>query len=362
MRLKESILKELENSVKTIYDTDGKEIPFKKFVMNYEKGTNRSSFKDVLSVTLDDNKITVGKKKVTYLCKCGSEHTIWMKKFLTKERLVCNHCSNDEEKTHNHSLFWKLGYQPRVMPEKMANTYCFDDETKEFKETYFGKHLRKDEFERILPYIVSIDDVEVNEKTKIKYFEYYPIKNQYKYHPYVNIDGKDLPFRNVYMVCDVCNKKFRISDSRSKREKLLNKGIFCRQCTFANYSFPIKVYTTVFGDKITYQGKLEKRFIDECDKSKIKLVNGPKINYRWNDTDRVYISDFFLPQFNLIVEIKENHIWHRRQLENGKWQCKEKSAIEFCKEHKYDFKLLFSKDIDNFITSLRDSLDNTEKC
>jgi len=362
MRIEESIITELENSVKAIYDTDGKEIPFKKFEMNYENGSNRSSFKDVLSVTLDGKKITIGKKKVKYLCKCGTEHTIWLKKFLTKDRLMCNNCSNDEEKSRNHSLFWKLGYQPRVKEIKPLNKYCFEEEADSFKKAYFNKHLHKDEFEKILPNIVSINGIDINNDSKVQYLEYYPIKNQFKYHPYVNIDGNLVPFENVYVVCKVCNGKFRISDSRSKREKLVKKGIYCRQCCFANYSFPIETYITKFGDLITYQGKLEKKFIDKCEENNIKILNGPKIEYYWNNMDRVYISDFFLPQFNFIIEIKENHIWHKKQVENGKWPAKEKAANEYCIKHNYKFNLLFSKDVDNFVNVLRDSLDNIERC
>ena len=72
-----------------------------------------------------------------------------------------------------------------------------------------------------------------------------------------------------------------------------------------------------------------------------------------------YRIDFFLPKYGFEIELKDNHVWHKKQVESGKWKAKEDSAINFCKTKGYRYFLLFPKDIEKFFYNLeRDSLNN----
>ena len=358
--MKESTLKKLSDSVIEIYDSEGNKIPFKNFTLKEITNKGHKSKNTSIEVYIDGIKTAIRDKVIVYKCSCGEENKILLKKFIVKQRLKCRHCSNDEEKSYNHSLFWKLGYQPRVFEPQTNNVYSFDDESDEFKKDYFNKHLRKEEFKELSQHITSISGIRLENSESIEYFEHSPVKNQFKYYPYLNIDGKFVKFADIYMKCEVCGEEFRLSNTRSKRNILEKRVICCRHCAFANFSFPIISYKTVFGDNITYQGKLEKEFIEECEKNNIKILDGNRIEYLWNERKHIYTIDFFLPEYKYLIELKENHIWHRRQIENGKWGAKENAAKAFASENGNKYIILFSKDITNFINTLRDSLNNGE--
>ena len=52
----------------------------------------------------------------------------------------------------------------------------------------------------------------------------------------------------------------------------------------------------------------------------------------------------------MLIEIKDNHIWHKRQVESGKWDAKESSAKKWCKDNNYEYYLIFKTiDIINII-------------
>lgn len=355
-----SILEELTKNIIAIYDAENNPIIYHTVRLCIIPNNQRNSHNTSIRVLLDETPISLKGKKVKYKCSCGIENTILLKKYVTKRRLKCVHCSNDEEKSKNHSLYWKLGYQPRVFEEKIPNVYIFEDETENFRNEYYKKHLYSNEFHLLLPHIVSIYNHQLQEVDKIEYIEHYPVKNQFKYSPYVVINGELVPFKEVYLKCENCGECFRISDERSKRQKLLHKHIVCRGCSLVNKNFPRIKYTTIFGDDIIYQGKLEKKFVEFCEENKIRVLDGPTLDYYWNNAPRTYTIDFYLPDLRLVIEIKANHIWHRQQITNGKWNAKEKVAQEYYEKNNYQFLLLFNDDFDNLNFILRDSLNNRE--
>lgn len=58
---------------------------------------------------------------------------------------------------------------------------------------------------------------------------------------------------------------------------------------------------------LTYRGKYEKHFLDYCMENKIEVHKGPTIRYIHDQKERFYHSDFLLPKFNLICEIKSSY-------------------------------------------------------
>jgi hypothetical protein len=58
---------------------------------------------------------------------------------------------------------------------------------------------------------------------------------------------------------------------------------------------------------LTYQGTYELDFIEYCYANNIKIENGQRIPYIFDGKNKKYYADFYLPKYNLIVEVKS--IW-----------------------------------------------------
>ena len=65
---------------------------------------------------------------------------------------------------------------------------------------------------------------------------------------------------------------------------------------------------------LTYQGTFELDFINKY-YNKINIQNGMTIKY---DENKVYYPDFFIPELNLIVEIKSDYFYKKYLLKNLK--------------------------------------------
>jgi hypothetical protein len=76
---------------------------------------------------------------------------------------------------------------------------------------------------------------------------------------------------------------------------------------------------------LKYQGSYELDFIKFTRSRNIKIENGPSIRYEMNLVNRIYHSDFYLPDFNLICEIKSTYTFNCDYDEN---LMKQKFAIK----------------------------------
>ena len=83
-----------------------------------------------------------------------------------------------------------------------------------------------------------------------------------------------------------------------------------------------------------------------CNENNIIILDGKKINYLFQDNKKTYKIDFYLPEFNIDLEIKAEHIWHKKQIENGIWSAKMEAV------QKLNYKLVFDYNIDIFLKSL----------
>ena len=80
------------------------------------------------------------------------------------------------------------------------------------------------------------------------------------------------------------------------------------------------------------ENEFELKFIRYCNIHKILLYNGPKITYNFNDKNLTYKIDFCIPKLKLLIEIKDNHVWHREQISSGKWESKLKGVNKYILE------------------------------
>jgi hypothetical protein len=44
---------------------------------------------------------------------------------------------------------------------------------------------------------------------------------------------------------------------------------------------------------------------------KFKIENGPTIKYKFNNKEKIYFPDFYLPELNLIIEIKNSYLFKK---------------------------------------------------
>lgn len=92
-------------------------------------------------------------------------------------------------------------------------------------------------------------------------------------------------------------------------------------------------------DHLYYQGSYEKEFILKY-KDKIKIENGLSVEYYYLDEKKIYHSDFYLPEYNLVIEIKSTY-WYNKNLE----MCKAKE--EYTKKT-YDYLMILDKNYIEF--------------
>jgi hypothetical protein len=107
-------------------------------------------------------------------------------------------------------------------------------------------------------------------------------------------------------------------------------------------NFTNKTYTTMFGDIIHYQSKLEKLFIKFCELNKIRLEDAPKIKYSLNGIERIYTPDF--QNDNFIIEIKGNHPWYKKDLKSGEIQSKIAAAKVYATKNNKKFLFILGKE------------------
>jgi len=97
---------------------------------------------------------------------------------------------------------------------------------------------------------------------------------------------------------------------------------------------------------IKYQGSYEKDFLDLCQMMNLNVIRGKTINFRYKNKKTVYFSDYYLKDFNLIVEIKS---WYIYELHKDLNLAKRKSVIS----QGYNFMFIIDKEYTNFIRLLK---------
>jgi hypothetical protein len=60
-----------------------------------------------------------------------------------------------------------------------------------------------------------------------------------------------------------------------------------------------------------YQGSYEKDFLDKYYNLLPNIERGQSIKYRYNNKNRIYHSDFYIKEYNLIIEIKNSYLFNR---------------------------------------------------
>lgn len=160
---------------------------------------------------------------------------------------------------------------------KLTKMVKYDDEYYNNHNKYVKTCLEKYNVENIFQL------EEIKDKIKLSNLEKYGVEYY---------QGTD-EYRNKYK--DTCLDKYGV-DNPSKvkeiHEKQQMSGFRCFE------------YNGLF-----YRGTYELDFIKFCERNKIIIKKSKKIKYFINDVEHYYFPDFFIPKYNLIIEVKSMYYY-----------------------------------------------------
>jgi very-short-patch-repair endonuclease len=308
---------------------------------------------------------------VTFTCPtCHTSREITLNLFMrriTNNTMRCYCCHNrDEEKCEKQSEFMKDNMtkilegdyvkSQKISEKTLAEhlEYSRDEwkkEDVEFTNHYTFSHLSEEEFTNILPKIKGVGNNKIVSLEGWSYFPYYRVFNQTRYTPMLINTTTNLVEKPQYISfeCENCGNCFTHRDLEIVKNKL---KIYCQGCTLTNRTFRLRTHITKNGSKILWQSIPERRFIEWCDEHSIEIKNGPTIQYKFQDKIHGYRVDFELPSLKRLVEIKDNHCWHKQQLASGKFGAKETAANKWCIDKGYTFTVVFPKTLQEYKDSL----------
>ena len=74
--------------------------------------------------------------------------------------------------------------------------------------------------------------------------------------------------------------------------------------------------------KLYYRSSYEKDFLDFCIKNNISVEHIHGFKYKFHEKNKIYFPDFYLPKYNLIIEIKSDYYFEKYLEKNlNKKQC-----------------------------------------
>jgi len=294
------------------------------------------------------------KYTITYNClHCHVAKTIRLILFLRKVKnnvIYCNDCKNsDPDKRREHVAFMTGKRLPptrvakwtkKSVNDKVSESIkMFNSEDTVFKMSYYNTHLSDEEFETIRTRIISVGKDLLTDLSGWNYVSAFRVYNQTKYTPMlVNLSlNKIQKPHYIKWSCDQCKQEFVNRDLETQKNK---KRLLCGECGFSNRIFKIKSKETPWG-AIRYQSKYELNFIEWCIEKNIRVLTGPDIRYLWKKKSKTYKVDFQLPDHKRLIELKDNHIWHKRQVESGLWLAKETCAKDWCTTVGWKYEIIF---------------------
>ena len=344
------------NNIIHITDSDNNQIDIQNISLEFSCNKYSSKKNNIYHIVLNGKHLA---KKDTFkikykCCTCENDHIVGVTQFLRKINKCsfrCNLCcNNDETKKLNHSRFMTLiegdvkglgkttqniqtRKNPRELYEKSVKE--FEDYDDSFKAKYFENHLTEDDFKRISKNIVSLQNGTYDMQSgNLEYWSIFKTNNQMLFSSVFYDTKNDIIVKanQPIMKCENCGDIWRAK--MIERYKNYHK-IMCNSCTFCNKTFKLRTTKNIINDVITYQSKLELKFIRWCNENNLILTNGPTIQYPFNGKICKYRVDFLIEDLEFLIEIKDNHIWHRNQVASGKWQQKEDAVIQEIKKGNY---------------------------
>jgi len=351
-------LKILNNIIEITKDNTPIEIKSIKLEFSCNKYSSKKN--SIYHITLNDKHLSKRDVlNIKYKCiTCEAVHIVGTTQFLRKINKCsyrCGLCVNkDDVKKLNHSYYLssldnkdtrnvqRVPLLPLSLKEQKEDSdRLFEEYDDDFKDTYYSYHLTNEDYKRISKNIISLQ----NGKYKIEDLEYWAVfktNNQMLFSSvfYDYANNLVIKANQPILRCDNCNNDWRAKTL----EKYKNSHkILCSSCTLCNKTYKIRTTKNCINDIILYQSKLELNFINWCNNNSIIVKNGPVISYVFQDIKRNYKVDFMIN--DLLIEIKDNHIWYRNDIKSGKNDAKIIAVKEAIQNGDYKEYYLITPDI-----------------
>lgn len=349
-------LKKLCSNINFIFDVE-KDIKYTgEFKPVLYKHIYSSSKNKTIRVENNSNILPI-KGVVNYICPtCLFENEILLKKFLIKDTIICRKCrENDDNKKRKQSEYMKKSFSKfgkiiskekgeikkfkKLTNDELINlsNIEFYNESDNFKKNYFIKNITEEEFLKIKDKI----KLEKMNMDKVKFYPHIKTTHSHKYSPKImDENGNFKLLYNLTYICDSCGSEF---NGRNIKKKSTQYKILCKDCYLCNKTFKIRKVKNIRNEIVRYQSIPELDLINYCNYNSILIHNGPKVKYTFDDKKLNYKVDFKVK--NILIEIKDNHIWHKKEVESGKWLAKESAAREYCENNKLEYKLIMKSNI-----------------
>lgn len=328
------------NSIVLFQDKKTKEnIPIlaKKIMVENSKYT--SSKEEIVHLFINNEKIKKSSNVlITYLCSnCNSKVTVGSTQILRKVRNNnLGKCFDCALKEHNgkpgHNLPTKLDSQIIKSKEEFheLSKKEFENMDDLFVHSYFLTHLTEEDYKRIRPNIQSFENGTKNDLQNYEFWSVYKVHNQMRFSSvfYDKINKCIFKANQPIIKCDNCEKNWRCKSI----EKFKNAfKLLCPDCTLCNRTFKIRSTKNINNEIVLYQSKLELKFIEWSKSQNLLIKNGPSIAYNFHDKVKKYKVDFQID--NILIEIKDFHIWHKNQVASGQWSKKMNAVNEYILEN-----------------------------
>jgi hypothetical protein len=324
------------------------DIPIIKKELKFEASKYSSTKDQIYHIIINDIKLKKNSDYlVSYKCLlCGLENTVSTTQFLRKIR----NCKKGCYSCCNISSYIKpiVTKQPVVIKQPIITKKTFiekhDDSINlfhtfpdQYKNSYLLSHLTEEDYNRISRNLISLCNGKLTDFNSYEFWSIYKVNNQMNFSSVMYDKVNNIIFRvdQPILRCDNCGNNWRCKSLNIFKNAY---KILCSTCKLSNKTFKIRNTKNINGDIIIYQSKLELKFIEWCKNNNIVLHNGPNIEYSINEKIHKYRVDFMIN--NILIEIKDFHIWHKIQVENGVWQKKEDAANKYIKDnglHTYMF-------------------------
>lgn len=267
---------------------------------------------DIINVKIEDLMIN-SVVKVTAICeKCGNHNTIKYQTYNIQIKnggfFCCNKCKSIKMRETNQK---KYGVSYPMQREDVKN---------KSKKTLLNKYNIENISQR--------KDIRKKRSNRLKNDEY---KEKM-------LNGVILKYgvNNVSKIDDIKKKKKETCLNNWGVESPLQSNILFEKSQKNGKKIYLHKNTNLW-----YRGTYELDFLNFCFDNNIKVQKGPTICYFLNGHKKYYHSDFYIPECNLICEIKSSY-YYEKYLEINL------AKKEFTMKAGYDFIFIINKDYVQF--------------
>lgn len=300
------------NLIKII--TKDNEYYFNEDKIEYKHKLKTKTNFNISSYLVNDTYIVISSDKIIFECeKCRAQIASIYSNFKNRKHYLCVSCTRKKTVTEVHK---NLSENERLKRNKIVSI-----KTKEAMNN-ISPQRRKEMTKKM------VSSMNWDERNK-------------KWNQTMQSKSEDEKIRIRNKVKKTWLKKYGVSHISQNRE-ILEKQMKSRED-----SWKLKSYSSIFGE-LTYQTQHELQFIKFCEKNNVFIKDGPTIDYELNEKTLKYTIDFETSDY--LIEIKQDHIWYKEDLESGKIDAKNEAAQNYAASLNKNFLFLLNiRDYSKFI-------------